>query len=321
MRNVLSILFISISSIVLAQDPCDDLNFLSIQYSPFTDSVVVISVENNSSQLFDYPGFVLINSDGDTVAKEMVNYFGIGSQSVHTLEVYGGMQDPLQNFQGQLQLHTLFYDELACSWNLDQSLCASEPCDSLIIGFENWGGALVLGDFAWSVLDSNDVVIESGTLTMDPELQYWQRGFCVSPGAYSYTLSALGEPSGGGPTMTVSASSWFSWAGSSQPFNWEEPNVMEVPFYLQCIDSESPSGTTFSSDEAELLVLRQADQLTLRSSQNIREVELISMDGKSMGTFVCNSTEFHLPTLPEGIYMVKVLTDERTFVRSIPVIR
>lgn len=317
MRNVVSILFISISSIVLAQDPCDDLNFLSIQYSPFTDSVVVISVENNSSELFDYPGFVLINSNGDTVAKEVVNYFGIGSQSVHSLEVRAGVQDPLQNFVGQLQLFTGFFSDQACSWDLDQSLCASEPCDSLIIGFQNWGGALVLGDFAWSVLDSNDVVLESGTFNMDTQLQYWQHGLCLTPGAYRYALLALGEPSGGGPTMTASNSSWYSSALISQYFNWTESNVMEVPFFLHCMDANSPNGIASSSAQPELLLLRQANWLSLQATTTIRRVELITVDGRSVGNFTCNSTQFQLPSLPTGIYVAKVMTENGEFIRKI----
>ncbi len=63
------------STTAFAQGPCDALNLVSVGYSPFTDTVIVVSVENNNTtEIFDYPGFVLIDSNGDTVAQEIVNY-------------------------------------------------------------------------------------------------------------------------------------------------------------------------------------------------------------------------------------------------------
>lgn len=38
---------------------------------------IMLTVANGSSDLFDYPGFVLLDSEGDTLAKETVYYFGM----------------------------------------------------------------------------------------------------------------------------------------------------------------------------------------------------------------------------------------------------
>ena len=119
------------ATVLFGQDPCDDLSFVSIQYSPFTDTIINVHVENAGAEIFSYPGFVLLAPNGDTLAKEMVNYFGIGAESVHSLDVRDGVHDPLTDFTGTLELHTGFYDVLACDWQLNQSLCADTPCDSL----------------------------------------------------------------------------------------------------------------------------------------------------------------------------------------------
>ena len=195
MKRILSLfLFISLVSFTKAQSPCDDLNFISIGYSPFTDTVVVVAVENNSTtEIFDYPGFILINTNGDTVAKEIVNYFGIGAQSVHLLQVRPGVQDPLQDFNGALQLYSGFYSDFECEWQLNETLCTENECDSIILAFENYGGALVLGDFAWSLFDSTETVLESGTFTMEAQGQHWEKRLCLPKGMYSYTLAALGQ--------------------------------------------------------------------------------------------------------------------------------
>jgi hypothetical protein len=139
----------------------------------------------------------------------------------------------------------------------------------------------------------------------------------LTPGAYRYTLLALGEPSGGGPTMTVSGSSWYSSPTLDQYFNWPDSNVMEVPFFLHCIDANSPNGVDLTEERPELMVLRQADLLTLQSVVNIRSVELISLDGKTLGAFMCNASRYQLPTLPNGFYIVRAVTDLGTYTTKV----
>ncbi|HNA33003.1 MAG TPA: hypothetical protein PL106_07760, partial [Flavobacteriales bacterium] len=58
---------------------CDSLSFLGVRWGVFSDSTIVLTVANASTDLFDYPGFVLLDEEGDTIASETVSYFGIGS--------------------------------------------------------------------------------------------------------------------------------------------------------------------------------------------------------------------------------------------------
>ncbi|MBP9150924.1 MAG: T9SS type A sorting domain-containing protein [Flavobacteriales bacterium] len=313
MKHLFLFFLFLISSTAFAQTECDSLDIISIQYSPFTDSVIVISVENNNeSIIFDYPGFVLINTNGDTVAKETVNYFGIGQQSVHHLNVRSGVQNPLENFVGVLQLYTGFYSDLACEWTLNESLCTPNECDSIILAFENWGGALVLGDFAWSLLDSADTVIESGTFTMEAQGQHWEERLCLPKGMYSYTLIALGEPTGGGPTMTATAGSWYNSPTIQQYFAWfdNDSSTLEIPFYTNCIDSQSPSGIEETTTEA-IDILRNGNLVTVKSERAMEQIELCAVDGKLIGAFAPNANLFGLPTnLPRGLYFVRVRIGE-----------
>jgi len=295
---------------VFAQNPCDELAIVSIQYSPFTDTLIIVEVTNASEELFSYPGFVLINANGDTLAKEVVNYFGIGGQSVHLLTVRPGVANPLDNFQGTLQLHTDFFASLACSWPINQSLCASETCDDFVIKFENWGGALVLGDFEWSVADSLGNQVASGTLTMTAEEQYWSNTLCLTPNRYSYQLQALGEPSGGGPTMLVQSGEWFGHQAISQYFSWEEGTSMEVPFYLHCIAS-NPIGIRETTNQFQPIIFQNGASTTVQSSVTITTLLLFASDGKLIERWNPNSTAFTLPTsLPPGLYILQVHTSK-----------
>lgn len=311
MKHLFAFSLFLISTLANAQTVCDSLDFVSIKYNPFTDTVIVVHVENNNTnEIFDYPGFVLLDANDDTVAVETVNYFGIGSESVHSLNVRPGVHDPLNNFEGTLQLYSGFYDMFECEWNLDQSLCADEPCDSLIIGFQNWGGALVLGNFAWSVLDSTGTVIENGVVEMTTNNQYWFHGLCLTPGEYSYNLYALGQPSGGGPTMTASSSTTYAAPSISMPFDWFAGNVMELPFYLSCISPESPNGIADLYKET-LTILRNGEQLSVYSESPMEQVQIISAGGKLIGSFTPNTNRFDVPAhLPNGLYLIHAQTEK-----------
>ncbi len=80
---------------------CDSLIIDHVQWSAFSDTAVQVHVFNNSTTLFDYPGFVLLQGT-DSLARETVNYFGIAGESYHTLALVDGATVPTSPFQGQL---------------------------------------------------------------------------------------------------------------------------------------------------------------------------------------------------------------------------
>lgn len=290
MRNLLLLPLLLSVATAAAQDPCDGLDILSVQYSPFTDTVIIVQVVNNGDELFSYPGFVLINSDGDTLALEIVSYFGIGQQSVHHLNVRPGISDPTDVFQGVLELYSGFFDTHECSWPMDEVLCVTEACADMVIGFENWGGALVLGNFTFTVTDSTGSEVAAGAFAMTEEQQYWQQTVCLPPGTYIYRVTSLGDPSGGGPTMTVASGPWFGSAAMSQPFPWNEGKDpessfdMDVSFYLHCVEIGTVSSPTPGPARIPVTVAYDLSLTLLRHPQGITSVTLIGMDGRRVGT-------------------------------------
>lgn len=295
------------------QSPCDNLNLISIGYSPFTDSLIIVSVENNNqSEIFDYPGFVLINSLGDTVAKEQVHYFGISGQSVHSLQVLPDIHNPLEDFVGDLQLYSGFYEDFECEWSLNESLCTINECDSIVIAFENYGGALVLGDFAWSVLDSTENTLESGTFTMEAQEQRWEKRLCLPKGIYSYTLTALGQPSGGGPTLTASTLPSYLAPIIQVHLDWfNQPTAtLEIPIYVHCIAQQEPNGIESVDSQSAINVITNGSHTLIQHTEVIQSVTMFSGDGRVVEQFNPNKTEFVLPSaLKSGFYLISVETD------------
>ena len=97
---------------------CDSIIIHSCQPNATGEQIDVI-VSNYSENIMSYPGFVILSENGDTIALEEVNYFGIGFNQLHILNVINPPNLPMNI---TLELHTLFYDSLECSWNLTLGL-------------------------------------------------------------------------------------------------------------------------------------------------------------------------------------------------------
>jgi hypothetical protein len=93
---------------------CDSLVIECCSFD-VTQNTVTLIASNYSSYLFDYPGFILYNSEMDTVAIETVNYFGISTQQPHALDIIYPFSLP---FNGILELYVLFYDSLTCTFEV-----------------------------------------------------------------------------------------------------------------------------------------------------------------------------------------------------------
>ncbi|MBK9731478.1 MAG: T9SS type A sorting domain-containing protein [Chitinophagaceae bacterium] len=111
MKCMFVMLFFPFLSIGQNLPQCDSL---VIQCCGLGNDSLTIQVANPTAELFDYPGFILFNSNMDTIAKETVNYFGIGMwPQQHILKVLA----PLElSFNGYLNLYSWFYDSLSCSF-------------------------------------------------------------------------------------------------------------------------------------------------------------------------------------------------------------
>ena len=305
MKNISLLCLLLFSLNAFAQDPCDGIEFQSISYNAFTDTAVIVHVTNNGPELFSYPGFILINNQGDTFAMEMVNFFGIGQESIHSLEIRPGVMDPADVFTGVLELHTGFYDSLWCSWPINQSFCPPEKCADLIIGMQNWGGALVIGDFEYFLDDTNGNTIETGVYTMIDTVQYWEDTLCVPIGEYTYTVNALGQPSGGGPVITVAQSGGFASPMITEYLDWYNGATIEVPFHTQCETKEPNSIVRPYVSETFSLVYR-GNEVIINSISKISSLEVFDMRGQLMNQIsAVNSSNVISTGLPLGAYVIR----------------
>lgn len=116
MKKIFTIFIILTPYLGLGQNPpnCDLLTIdCCTVFNGDSDSLALyVSNADLETELFTYPGFILLDTDGDTIAMEIVNYFGIGSYPhLHYLKIMNPFELP---FTGTLEVHTLFYDSLHC---------------------------------------------------------------------------------------------------------------------------------------------------------------------------------------------------------------
>ena len=185
---------------------CDDLDLVNVQWAMFSDTAIIVYVTNTSIG-FDYPGFILFDANGDTLAHETTDLFAIGADSWHTLRINPETDIPSGAFTGRLELWTGFYDVLACTWERSFDLCPSSECVAIYPYLNNFGNGLVDGSFSWSVND-NAGSVASGTFELTGEIQAAFGYACLPPGNYELVVTALQEPGGGQLVMGVEGEVW-----------------------------------------------------------------------------------------------------------------
>jgi hypothetical protein len=245
---------------------CDSLILASVSWAPFSDTALLVHAFNPTSELFDYPSFILLDANGDTLAKETVFYFGIGAESWHTLSLQPGAVIPDGPFTGTLELWTLFGQQLACSWSRSFDLCPQTPCAPLTASIQNNGGALAIGTFQYTIRHLGDLVA-NGTFELTADAQYDSDSLCLPPGNYLMEVVADQAPSGGQPFFGVSLGNGVQ--GPSAPVIVTTLSAVAFNFYEAC--AEGTQG----------IVERPADELTIAYGKGMVSVE--RTDGKPLG--------------------------------------
>ena len=214
---------------------CDSLMIDHVQWRAFDGPAIVVHALNtNTQELFDYPNFILLDANGDTIAIEAVELFGIAADSYHTLALVDGVAPPIGPFLGTLQLWTGFTTELACEWTATFDLCPPAPCAPVFATLNNLGNALAIGTFQWTIYDDEQNIAASGQFELTDTVQYDEVGTCLPPGEYTMVTTPDQEPTGGQVYYGVLANGFYS--GPNQALVQPPLPPMPFTFYQECIE-------------------------------------------------------------------------------------
>lgn len=218
---------------VFSQSPCDLVYIDDIRYDAFNDSFLVVHATNQSGDIFSYPGFILYQPNGDTLAVETVNFFGIGGTHAAALRIVSNTANEIED--GVLELWTGFYDSLACIFPVTESFCPDTGCHEFIFSLGNFGGALTQGDFSYSITAQNGNVLASESFVFHDTIQQFSDTVCLLNG--DFTLGLATDNAAGGQLyyslQELDSTIWGAYFSEFFPFG-SPPLSRPFSIYKKC---------------------------------------------------------------------------------------
>lgn len=312
MKKIFTLFLIAISSLAKGQTACDSLD-INVHYYPFNDSIIQVNVYNNSSAFFGYPVFTIFDTNGDTVALEQMNFFGIAQESRHALNVHPANLSG-NAFSGTLTLYHQTVDSYAvCTWPMNFDLCP-DTCYTVYPYLMNIGGAQVYGDASWSILNSNSQVVASGVFSVDTNTQSAYDTVCLDPGIYSFKVNDISLTLGGNKHIGLSTQ-FINAANPDTAFNNQDSVSLGFQFFGAC-----PSTTSVKSNDqtAEASIHSFANSIYINNTgQPIGEISIYAIDGKKVFAANTQNTFQTISLNGVGIYIVRVKNKTGTTVKKV----
>lgn len=290
--------------------PCDSLIINSVTWGPFSDSTLVVHVHNNSSTLFNYPGFVLLNDEGETLGLEAVDFFGIPAENWHVLAVPAGADLPEGSFDATLQLWVDFYGQQVCTFNMDLSLCPPEACSMLFPTVMNLGSAITTGTFSYEIRE-DDVTLASGSLSLSGEQSTDTDTLCLPPGEYTMVLTADQPPTGGQPYFGVTAPGYAQ--GPLEPVDFVTGgSEVDFDLYEPCMDITTGIRPETRGSDLVISVAQGQVQIARNDGRALGELRLFDAQGRALaGVHTAGPTHvFRTVGLATGIYVLRAVDEE-----------
>jgi hypothetical protein len=313
MRTFLPLLHGSIGTIALlttvpafAQSPCDELTVFPPRYDAFDPERIEVWVNNQSTEIFSYPNFVLLNDQGQVLASEEVTFFGIGGTGSHYMQVTPGVSLPTGPFDATLQLFGNFGDTLFCTWEFPGlTLCPAEACVPAQIYLTNTGELNAFQAFWWVTNTADGSQVASGNFAMNDVDATQFDSLCLPPGDYVLEFTPF-SPIDETYIMGITPNAQFTpgFDGTMQPDN--TPLDLAFSWYEAC--TEGTNGLAEQVVDPPMMVV---DQGMLRISdpkgRALGEISLWSSDGRMITTRTVNAdtAEFPLNGLAPGIILVR----------------
>ena len=113
-----------------AQNACDSLQILSVEYKAVDAQVIEMVVLNESSLQFNYPEFILYDQNSNMLAKDSsgIYWLEMNTPQSQFLHIAQGVQMPNSAFDVELELFTTMTSISTCYWDMNIELCPTGNC-------------------------------------------------------------------------------------------------------------------------------------------------------------------------------------------------
>jgi hypothetical protein len=188
MRRLLTILCALAGLHMAAQSPCDDVELTAVHINPLNADFIGIHVENNSMELFDYPGF-RVYFESELIAEEEVNFFGIGEESVHGLPQTMADIIPGEEYDLTIELWTGFYDELVCTFEVTTVLIPTVECHPISVWAFQSTEKQIMDPIIMEISDIDGNIVYSEGHEFSPDNPFFEDVVCLHPGCYTASVT------------------------------------------------------------------------------------------------------------------------------------
>lgn len=302
---------------------CDSVDIISLGYNPFDMSELLVRVQNNNQlEIFSYPGFKLTNTNGDTVAEETVNFFGISQESVHQLNTTLTGYMPGDIFNGELLLYSGFYDSLRCVFPVAAPLIPNGGCSEFYISTTDWSEN-IMQSLYWTVTNEQGTVVASGEHNHTVQDFTLQDTVCL-PNNNCYTLNvSSNNPLEGNSDIAINYIGFWISEGSQMLQGNTEYNLDFSVYFCDSVLS-------IDGVEAELKNIKVQPnpaidnlKVMLEGDIDFHTIEVFDLAGRKVLSQALTAQaviNLNLEGLLNGVYTLRLIGDEslvsRKFVKS-----
>jgi len=175
-RLITLILTAFLSLTIYSQSTCDSLFVEGIHVNPFNDNQLILHSNNTSStEYYSYPSWQLLYANGEEVAIEQVNLFGMMGDVYHLLDLVQPLDYSEPSFTGQAVLWTGFEEAAVCEfdlevfpWMVDEA--TTDPYGCVPISIEIHGQAADSGNASFSIANTvTDEYVLDGEVSFSAE--------------------------------------------------------------------------------------------------------------------------------------------------------
>lgn len=190
---------------------CDSLTILDVELNPFDVSEIMVrSAYTDFDNFISYPGFSLVDEEGFIMAYETVNYFGLGIDQVHILDILNMDVEPGIAVTAELELWSFFYENLECTDPGPFVIWEEQECVPLSFSINALGQDSVSGIIEWSILAPDGLEIIGGTDSLTSAQQLTTHSICL-PAGCGYNLEIVSSSlSGNGALYNLHYSSFLA---------------------------------------------------------------------------------------------------------------
>lgn len=295
-----------------AQAPCDSLIIHSVGYDAFhSDELLEVVVQNPSTAFFPYPAFALLDANGDSLASEDVNFFGIGDYyQGHTLELHEPLSDHQLN--GAQLVLTGMNEQVYCIWEEDYDLCPDDACRDLRIVMQGANFPSEAHTYTYDILDSTGTILAHDTMHIDSAEYTARDTVCLFPGNYSIVWERVSSASI--EALHFRVDMFYTYTG---PLDNSSAETVTIPFEVMaaCLEADTSDSTIGIGDPvvAQSFSFGCNDQCILlqnNGSNRILGVQVYDLHGRMVHRSTSSGNFQKIPVPHNGIYVVHVHTEQ-----------